>query len=424
MSKQSNELIAARLIEKMNDRQSPFDLPGFAMPVNPTTGKSYRGMNALWLAMQGPRDPRWMTLRQASNKNGWKVEKGSKGTLINFLKTTDRVQLLDEQGKPQLNSRNNPKTDLIKLETPVETQAHVFNASQIEGIPALKDYEAERDTARGNPAEQLAKLVELSKAKVEETTGEPGYDPTDRIIYMPEPDSFGTPQEHLAALLYELVKFAGQDKELFDPMDISAAEQARPALASLMLGSEIGVYAQLAPQMNLEDVYETALSAPDQLEAAANDAQYITDYMHGLINSREQRQAARQERFLQVGDVIDYNQKQYEVMGKLRGRDLQMMDKSTGSRFKVTAGDGIYTSLLAAKNEGLKTQREQAQVAAQEQVMGPEEELDNSMQYEHENEMEREIDEQTNRHYEQDEDFPGLELNQDPTEGRNSGMKR
>src|SRR6201999_3942601 len=103
MSKQSNEMIANKLIEKMNDRQSPFDIPGFAMPVNPTTGKSYRGMNALWLAMQGPRDPRLMTLRQASNKNGWKVEKGSKGTLINFLKTTDRVQLLDEQGKPQLN---------------------------------------------------------------------------------------------------------------------------------------------------------------------------------------------------------------------------------------------------------------------------------------------------------------------------------
>lgn len=138
--------------------------------------------------------------------------------------------------------------------------------------------------------------MELTNAKVEATIGEPGYDPTDRIIYMPEPDTFGTPQEHLAALLYEVVKFAGHEKGLYDPMDVTPASQARPALASLFTGNEIGVQAQLAPQMNYQDVYLTAAAAPDELEVAANNAQYTTDYLHGLINSPEQRQAARQER--------------------------------------------------------------------------------------------------------------------------------
>ncbi|NHA02547.1 DUF1738 domain-containing protein [Mucilaginibacter sp. HC2] len=437
MSEQSNQQTAARLIEKMNDRQSPFDLPGFAMPVNPTTGKAYRGMNALWLAMQGPRDPRWMTLKQASNKNGWKVQTGSKGTLISFVKTTDRVQLLDDQGRTQLNSRRNPKTELIKLANPVETDAYVFNASQIEGIPSLKEYEERREASRPDPLEQLSKLVELTNAKVEVTTGEPGYDAGDRIIYMPEPDSFGTPREYQAALLYEVVKFAGQDKELFDPLDISAAEQAKPALAALFIGNDIGVYSQLAPQINLEDVYQTALNMPGELEKAANNAQYITDYLHGLINSPEQRQAARQDRILIVGDVIDYNEKQYEVMGKLRGKDLQVMDKSTGNRFKASPGDGIYASLLSAKIEGLKTQRDQTkEQGASENI---DQEHDNSMQYEHENELENEADNVVSfRQHdetgldednvldfsEEYEETPELNLNEDAGEKQKSGRKR
>ncbi len=437
MSEQSNQQTAARLIEKMNDRQSPFDLPGFAMPVNPTTGKAYRGMNALWLAMQGPRDPRWMTLKQASNKNGWKVQTGSKGTLISFVKTTDRVQLLDDQGRTQLNSRRNPKTELIKLANPVETDAYVFNASQIEGIPSLKEYEERREASRPDPLEQLSKLVELTNAKVEVTTGEPGYDAGDRIIYMPEPDSFGTPREYQAALLYEVVKFAGQDKELFDPLDISAAEQAKPALAALFIGNDIGVYSQLAPQINLEDVYQTALNMPGELEKAANNAQYITDYLHGLINSPEQRQAARQDSILIVGDVIDYNEKQYEVMGKLRGKDLQVMDKSTGNRFKASPGDGIYASLLSAKIEGLKTQRDQTkEQGASENI---DQEHDNSMQYEHENELENEADNVVSfRQHdetgldednvldfsEEYEETPELNLNEDAGEKQKSGRKR
>ncbi|OKS88807.1 ArdC-like ssDNA-binding domain-containing protein [Mucilaginibacter polytrichastri] len=423
MSKQSNQQIADRLIEKMNDRQSPFDLPGTAMPVNPTTGKAYRGMNAIWLAMQDQQDPRWMTLKQASNKNGWKVQTGSKGTLISFLKTTDRVQLLNEDGRPQLNSRRNPKTELIKLANPVETDAYVFNASQIEGIPSLKDYEERRNASKPEPAEALAKLVELTNAKVEATTGEPGYDPSDRIIYMPEPDTFGTPQEYQAALLYEVVKFAGHDKGLYDPMDVSTSAQARPALAALFIGNEIGVKAQLAPQMNYEDVYLTAGAAPDELEAAANDAQYTTDYLHGLINSREQRQAARQDRILIVGDVIDYNEKQYEVMGKLRGKDLQVMDKSTGNRFKASPGDGIYASLLSAKTEVLKQQRTVDNPAVLEQGFDQEEERDNSMEHEYADELEHEEDNALNFSEEQ-EDVPILDLTEEAGENKKSGRKR
>jgi antirestriction protein ArdC len=383
-------------------------------------------MNALLLAMQDYSDPRWMTLRQASNKNGWKVEKGSRGTMISFLKTTDRVQVLDENGKPQLNSRKNPKTDLIKLKTPVEAQAFVFNAEQIEGIPSLEAYLEEKQSGMQlTPSEQLAKLVKLSKAQVEATTGGPEYEPDSRVIFMPEMEGFGSEAQHNAALLYELVKHAGHEKGLYDPEDRSASEQIRPALAALLLGSEIGVESQLAPQLDRAEILRVAKDDPELLEAAANDAQYITDYLTALGNSREQRQGPRQQRFLQVGDLIEHNETKYEVTGKLRGRDLQVEDKSTGNRFKVGPSDGIYISLLSAKNEALGAQRVQEKLAEQEQVMGPEEEVDNSMEHEHADELERENFQGSGPGDEDDED-EDFTLSIDPLdhEHQRNGMRR
>ena len=55
--------------------------------MNPTTGKTYRGGNAIHLMATGLHkgygDPRWMTYRQAA-EFGWQVRKGEKGTHIEF----------------------------------------------------------------------------------------------------------------------------------------------------------------------------------------------------------------------------------------------------------------------------------------------------------------------------------------------------
>src|SRR6202140_303568 len=57
------------------------------MPMNPTTGKPYRGGNVLSLMIAGMRkgydDPRWMTYRQTAEK-GWQVRKGEKASRIEF----------------------------------------------------------------------------------------------------------------------------------------------------------------------------------------------------------------------------------------------------------------------------------------------------------------------------------------------------
>ncbi len=108
--------VAEKLIAELKAGTSPFQKPwkdnagtGFALPMNPTTGKNYRGMNALWLAMQHRGDPRWMTLKQASF-NRWTVEAGAKATLISFSKTSDIKHILDEKGELILDENGKVQT--------------------------------------------------------------------------------------------------------------------------------------------------------------------------------------------------------------------------------------------------------------------------------------------------------------------------
>lgn len=48
-----------------------------ALPMNPTTGKRYKGINAIHLMAQGYSDQRWMTYKQATAA-GAQVRKGEK----------------------------------------------------------------------------------------------------------------------------------------------------------------------------------------------------------------------------------------------------------------------------------------------------------------------------------------------------------
>ena len=54
-----------------------------SMPMNPTSGRAYRGGNALHLIASALQraydDPRWMTYKQAGDQ-GWQVRRGEKGT--------------------------------------------------------------------------------------------------------------------------------------------------------------------------------------------------------------------------------------------------------------------------------------------------------------------------------------------------------
>src|SRR2546427_7112593 len=84
--------IIAALEKGVAPWQKPWKPGAFEMPMNPTSGKPYRGGNAIHLMVVGMRqsyeDPRWLTYRQA-RENGWQVRRGEKGTQIEFWQFPD-----------------------------------------------------------------------------------------------------------------------------------------------------------------------------------------------------------------------------------------------------------------------------------------------------------------------------------------------
>ena len=60
-----HEVVAERLIEQLKAGTAPWQKPwepgqpGAFMPMNPTTGKRYKGINAIHLMAQGRGDSRW-----------------------------------------------------------------------------------------------------------------------------------------------------------------------------------------------------------------------------------------------------------------------------------------------------------------------------------------------------------------------------
>src|SRR5438876_12150373 len=110
------------------------------MPMNPTTGKSYRGGNAIHLMATGLRrgyaDPRWMTYRQAAELK-WQVRKGEKGTQIEFWEVkagrdtrSEPIRAGDGDGHQPADEHDHGRGNRLILR--VYT---VFNAKQTEGIP-------------------------------------------------------------------------------------------------------------------------------------------------------------------------------------------------------------------------------------------------------------------------------------------------
>ena len=164
------EELTNTIIAKLEDGVLPWRRPwdpkkcaAGASPMNPVTGRTYRGVNALALAMS-PRafggDPRWMSYRQAAAR-GWQVRKGEKGAIVFFYK------------KLEIRSDDEDKRTIPLLRAYV-----VFHASQLDGIPELGEPEAPKPVAERIADADL--IVKASGVRVEIGGDRAFYAPVDR----------------------------------------------------------------------------------------------------------------------------------------------------------------------------------------------------------------------------------------------------
>jgi putative DNA primase/helicase len=186
--------LADKLIAQLKEGTAPWQKPWLEGqsfgPYNPTTGNRYRGINILALISTDFSDPRWVTYKQAQAQ-GWQVRGGERSTQIqHWIWEEERVRIGQDGLK-----------DLVRLERPKVITAAVFNAEQIDGIPAL---EPER-TYDWDPVEQAEKLLYASGAKIEHSqSGGAYYRLSTDTIRLPAQDRFATPSDYYATALHEL----------------------------------------------------------------------------------------------------------------------------------------------------------------------------------------------------------------------------
>ena len=288
--------LADKLIEQLKAGTAPWQQPwaegqSFS-PYNPTTGNRYRGINVLALLGTAFRDPRWMTYKQALAQ-GWQVRAGEKGTQIQHWIWEEARVRVGQDGQPVLDSQKKLIKDLVRLERPKVITAAVFNAEQIDEIPAL---EPER-TYDWDPVEQTEKLLQASGAKIEHSqSGGAYYRLSTDTIHLPAQERFAKPSGYYATALHELGHWTAHpdrlDRDLSNPFGSEgyAREELRAEIASLILGSELGIGYDPDRHAGYVDHWVQILSdTPKEILYASADAERISDYILTIEQKKEIR---------------------------------------------------------------------------------------------------------------------------------------
>ena len=286
--------LADKLIEQLKAGTAPWQQPwaegqSFS-PYNPTTGNRYRGINVLALLGTAFRDPRWMTYKQALAQ-GWQVRAGEKGTQIQHWIWEEARVRVGQDGQPVLDSQKKLIKDLVRLERPKVITAAVFNAEQIDEIPAL---EPER-TYDWDPVEQAEKLLQASVAKIEHSqSGGAYYRLSTDTIHLPAQERFAKPSGYYATALHELGHWTAHpdrlDRDLSNPFGSEgyAREELRAEIASLILGSELGIGYDPDRHAGYVDHWVQILSdTPKEILYASADAERISDYILTIEQKKE-----------------------------------------------------------------------------------------------------------------------------------------
>jgi len=321
-----SEQVAKKLIAQFEEGTSVFqqgDKP-LQMPFNPTTDKNYRGAAALVLLMNNRADPRWMSMENANFKK-WPVNKGEKGTLISFYKTSEMKPMMKD-GQAVLKDNGKPQMEKVKLAEPELTTVFLWNGEQLDKIPGYEPKPQER-----SPVERARLILENSQ-----------------LVNLPHEHDIPHEESYYSAILKDVAGLKIEEK--------SSGSGVKDALisniASLFISAELNLPYDLGDHVGYTASWSQLMKEqPAELFKAANDAQKIVDNILGLEKKKEQQIS----NVLNKGDVIAYKGDNIKVLAILKGKTVQV-ENGEGKVFKVGPKDKLYANLLEAKNNPEKEQ--------------------------------------------------------------------
>jgi len=301
-NKEFHEQVAEKLIEQLRQGTAPWQRPWEAgeaaslLPINPTTGKRYRGINAIQLMSQGRVDQRWLTYKQAAAA-GAQVRKGEHGTAIQYWKFSEEQTRLDESGKPVLDAQGQPVKAEVRLERPRVFFATVFNAEQIDGLPPMQRREQTWD------AVERAEAILLASGAVIQHGGQNRafYRLRTDSIHLPDKGQFPSADNYYAIALHELGHWTGHPsrlgRDLAHPFGSEgyAKEELRAEIASMILGDELGIGHDPGQHAAYVGTWINVLrDDPLEIFRAAADAEKIHGYVLALEQQQVQEQSSQQ----------------------------------------------------------------------------------------------------------------------------------
>jgi len=245
------------------------------MPMNPVSGKPYRGINAISLATEAIdrayHDNRWLTAEQAT-KLGGTIKEGELGTVVQYW---------------QFSFTDGDQT--VKLEKPRTFHCKVFNAQQIDGLPEL----SRELTPMDQRSERIRSIVRGSRAGIAyDANGGPArYERERDVILLKRRDELDNLGEQQISVVHQLAHWSGLrlGRDIDYPVGSmgAAREELRTNVASLMLGDRLRIgwnpgdhaaYAKPWAELLTKD--------PTELMRAAWSAEAITQHVIGMERAR------------------------------------------------------------------------------------------------------------------------------------------
>lgn len=231
-------------------------------PTSLSTGKLYRGVNALLLSLvaskRGYTSNYWTTYNQCKEQGGH-VKAGEKGTRVVFWGRTVK-EYEAEDGKQCEHVRYIARAYVV------------FNTDQCEGlnVPAPK-------LAQHEPIAAAEAIVAGYKDAPQVITGgsECCYSPREDTVYMPHLGAFISPEEYYSALFHELAHSTGNEKRL-DRKNELARRHGTACYSHEELVAELTA-AFLCAQCGIEKttIRNNAAYLSEWLGAAQKDACYL-----------------------------------------------------------------------------------------------------------------------------------------------------
>lgn len=301
-----HQIVANQIIESLKTGTAPWLKPwepgigNGQVPYNPITGKRYRGINALYLMLNQSDDNRWLTYKQAQSMDA-QVHKGEKGTTIQYWKFHEEKTKHDDAGNPVLDAHGKPLKVLVNLERPKVFYATVFHASQIDNMPELIAKEPDWSLI-----ERAEKLLHHSGATIIHSEADRAfYRLSTDSIHLPPKDQFKSAANYYATALHELGHWSGHpsrlDRDLGHPLgsDAYAKEELRAEIASMLLGSELGIgHDPSQHTAYIKSWIRVLEDEPLEIFRASADAEKIVNHLYAL----EQTQDIQQEDLIEIKD--------------------------------------------------------------------------------------------------------------------------